>query len=95
MVTATVKITQTRRTARPWPAGHPPIPVPTTPPSACLLTSCVMARMTAETAPMRANSVVRPRQDLGLVSSVERHLVQGRAVGNGLGQEEARLCLQH
>lgn len=55
-VTVTVKITQMRRTVRPWPAGHPHIPVPTTPQSACPLTSCVMAKMTAEMAQMRASS---------------------------------------
>lgn len=91
MATATVKITPTRRTVRPWPAGHPPIPAPTTPLSACLLTSCVTARMTVETAQMRASSVVRPPPSKTWGCSAEGwgDLVQGKTVGNDLGQEEA------
>lgn len=57
--TATARTTRTRRTVRPWPAGHPHIPVPTTPPSACPLTSCVTAKTTAEMARTRASCAVR------------------------------------
>lgn len=86
MGTATVRTTRTRRTVRPWPAGLPHIPVPTTPPSACPLTSCVMAKTTAEMARTRASCAVsgvraRPR---GVAASWP-----AQSVGRGLGQERA------
>lgn len=65
MATVTVKITPTRRTVSLWPAGHPRTPVPTTPQSACPPTSCAMATMTVETAPMKESSAVRPRPRRG------------------------------
>lgn len=89
MVTATVKITQTRRTVSRWPAGHPRTPVLTTPQSACPLTSCVMAMTTVETAQMRESSAVRPGPRRGPGRGVGRVAGQGvwaRARAERIGQ---------
>lgn len=94
-VTATVRITRTRRTVSLWPAGHPRTPAPTTPQSACPLTSCVTATMTVETARMRASSAVRPPPGSGLggwmrspsrARAVEQDMLRGERLGNRTGQ---------